>query len=138
MLSWISNRVYAYTYTKQIPNGKFRLRISHINSVYIIASKDFMFKKLTHCNNVSKHRKASISWKHWKWASKAQGLKINFVVANPESNKIRYLFLEYDVLALPIFHHAQGLKRTDYIVGVDGQFLTHVWNSKFKITLTDC
>lgn len=45
---------------------------------------------------------------------------MNFVLSDPESNKMRYLFLEYDVLALPIFHHAKGLKRADYIVGVDG------------------
>jgi len=60
---------------------------------------------------------------------------INFVLADPpKSNKmmrVYYLFLEYDVLSLPIFHHTEGLERADYIIGVDGQFLTHVWNSKF-------
>lgn len=63
---------------------------------------------------------------------------MNFVLLNQESNNMRYLFLKYDVLALPIFHHAESLKCTDYIIGIDGQFLTHVWNSKFQITLTDC
>lgn len=38
------------------------------------------------------------------------------------------LFFENDVLSFPIFHHAERLERADYIVGVDGQFLTHVWN----------
>lgn len=47
-------------------------------------------------------------------------------------NKTRYLFLEYDVLSLPIFHHSERLERADYIVRVDGQLLAHVWNSKFQ------
>jgi hypothetical protein len=45
---------------------------------------------------------------------------MNFLLADPDSNKMRYLFLEYDVLSLPIFHHAESLERADYIIGVYG------------------
>lgn len=45
---------------------------------------------------------------------------MRFTTIEKKKTKRFYLFLEYDVFSLPIFHHAQRLEGADYIVGVDG------------------
>jgi len=44
-----------------------------------------------------------------------------------------HLLLQDDVLALPIFHHAEGLQGADDVVRIDRHFFADVWRKKIII-----